>query len=405
MPPLKKFIPAVMGSLLLGSVGCSEAPTTYEVEPYEGDAFPNPPPAIDYPARAAFVTNSLGDTVDVVDLESMTVTDRRPVGRNPVDVDGPHHITIDETGGYAYLALSYPASDAAPGPHNTHGSSVVYGYVQKLRLADLTVVGQVRVDPNPGDIVLSPDKKQVVVSHFDLQQALKNPTDLSKARARVAVIDAATLGDAGAKPQFISTCVAPHGLEFGLNGLLYVACYGEDAVATIDLKEASPVPKLLELGEGAGQFGAPNFGPYALRGSPDGEWMAVSNTISKDVRFIATATGQVDSDKTIFTNAAPFFNAFSEDGASLAIVTQQPDSLRIVDLVGETLGQERAFLNDECPFPHIVIREQDGFLVVCEGDKQSNGRVLRLSAQLETVGDAEVGLYPDAIVPMIRSGQ
>jgi DNA-binding beta-propeller fold protein YncE len=405
MAPLKKFIPVAMGSLLLGSVGCSDAPTSYDVEPYEGVAFPNPPPTIDYPARAAFVTNSLGDTVDVIDLEAMTVTERRPVGRNPVDIDGPHHIAIDEAAGYAFIALSYPASDAAPGPHNTHGSSAVYGYVQKLRLSDLTVVGQVRIDPNPGDIVLSPDKKQVVVSHFDLQRALKNPTDLSKARARVAVIDAETLGEEGAKPQFITTCVAPHGLEFDLEGLLYVACYGEDAVATIDLREASPVPKLLTLGDGAGQFGAPNYGPYALRVSPDGAWMAVSNTVSKDVRFLATATGLLDSDKTIFTNAAPFFNAFSEDGSAIAIVTQQPDSLRIVDLVGETPGQERAFLNDECPFPHIVVPEQAGFLVVCEGDKKSNGRVLRLSPELETVGDVEVGLYPDAIVPMIRSSR
>jgi hypothetical protein len=50
-----------------------------------------------------------------------------------------------------------------------------------------------------------------------------------------------------------------------------------------------------------------------------------------------------------------------------------------------------------------VVPEQAGFLVVCEGDKKSNGRVLRLSSELETVGNAEVGLYPDAIVPMIGS--
>jgi DNA-binding beta-propeller fold protein YncE len=309
-------------------------------------------------------------------------------------------VTVDEARGVGFIALSYPTSNVLPGPHATHGSSTTFGWVQKLSLDSLEVLGQARVDPNPGDIVLSPDGRTVVVSHFDLQRAIDNPTDLELARARLAVIAADTIGTDALDRRYVTTCVAPHGMVFGGDGLLYVACYGEDVVARVDLEDPSTEPELLELGPGAGDFGAPNFGPYALLTSPDGAWIAVSNTVSDDVRFLEVATGVVDESRTLFTNGAPFFPAFDEDGATLAVVTQQPDAVRVIDMAtgDELVGRE--FVDDECPLPHIVVHEGPDLLVVCEGDKQSPGKVVRLDPALSIVGEATVGLYPDAIVSL-----
>lgn len=381
---------------------------TYDVQPFEGEAFPDRVLPISYPESSALITNSLSDTLSVVDLGSMEIIATRPVGRNPVDVDGPHHLALDAEDGHAYVALSYPTSQTVLGPHATHGSSAAYGWVQKLRLDDLSVVGQVRVDPNPGDIVLSPDRKYVVVSHFDLQRAIDNADDLGKARSSVAIIERESFGAPGAKPKLVTTCVAAHGMVFGPDGELYVACYGEDVVAKLDLSVDDIVPEFLELGEGAGPFGAPNYGPYALTLSPDGAWLVVSNTVSDDLRFIDVATGLVDGDRTLFTNAAPFFPSFAASGAKLAIVTQQPDTLRLVDMEGDLDDEVKTFLGDECPLPHVVTTEErlsgdEEFLVVCEGDKKSSGRVVRLSKELEIIGSVDVGVYPDAIT-MVGGG-
>ncbi len=375
---------------------------TYDVQPFEGEAFPDRVDPITYPESAALVTNSLSDTLSVLDLGSMEVLATRPVGRNPVDIDGPHHVVVDNVDGHAYIALSYPASQLVLGPHAAHGSSASYGWVQKLRLDDLSVVAQVRIEPNPGDIVMSADRRWIVVSHFDLQRAIEHPDDLGKARSAVAVIDRASFGEPGVKPSFVTTCVAAHGMAFGPDGELYVACYGEDSVAVIDLSKEDLVPEFLAIGDGAGPFGAPNYGPYALTTSPDGVWIVVSNTVSNDLRFINRETGVVDSARTIFTNAAPFFPTFADDGRTLAIVTQQPDTLRLVDMEGELEDEVKTFLGDECPLPHVVTTEArlsggEEFVVVCEGDQKTNGRVVRLSNGLEILGSVDVGVYPDAI--------
>src|SRR4029453_3777947 len=99
------------------------------------------------------VSNSTSDTISLLDLTKGEVIGSAPVGRDPVDLDGPHHVAVDRTKGFVYVAPASPAAPVAPGPHASHGSSSRDGFVQKLALDDLRVLGEVRVDPNPGDIV------------------------------------------------------------------------------------------------------------------------------------------------------------------------------------------------------------------------------------------------------------
>lgn len=388
-------------TLLLGAaIGACAADETTTVEaPYEGDAWPvTPRPLTIPPGGLGLVTDSLGDTVSAIDLESGALVATRVVGRNPVDVDGPHHIAIDRAGGAAFVALSYPVLGSV-GPHAGHGSSQADGWVQRLSLADLSIIGQIRVDTNPGDVVVSEDGRRVVVTHFDLARAAEAGADVEAARATLAVIDPATLALTGSPaPTAIPTCVAPHGVALSRpdGATAFVACYGEDAIAIVDL--ATGAVERIPVGPGT-VFGSVSYGPYAAVLSPDGTRVAVSSLDSGDVRFLDVAARAMEDTPPIVLRGAGYFPAWSADGQVLWVPVQSPDAVVRVDLdSGESeerpLGPEQG-----CERPHEVERLDDARIaVVCEGDHEEPGSVVILDAStLATISEAQVGVFPDAI--------
>jgi DNA-binding beta-propeller fold protein YncE len=401
----RALVPTLLFPLLSA---CAEAPVEHRYDPYDGQAYPErrEPIAIP-PGGLGVVTDSLSDTLSLLDLGTGSAIGAVPVGRDPVGLDGPHHVAVDPKAGFVYIGLSYPVI-ATGGPHGGHGSSVQPGYVQKLALDDLRILGQVRVDANPGEILVSEDGARVVVSHFDLQRAIQNPTSPDKARATLAVVDPASVRPTGsADPPRISVCVAPHGMALSRpdGARAYVACYGEDVVAVVDLDKREVLERI-PMDPSGPTFGAPEVGPYSAILSPDGRTVALGNTVSKDVRFLDVEGKLVDQARTIDTLGAPFFPAFSADGKRLWIPTQSPDALLLVDL--ENGNQElmrRDFGAGECKWPHVVTRLDDARVaLVCEGDHITKGKVLILdAATLETKGTAEVGVYPDGIAQVLAT--
>jgi YVTN family beta-propeller protein len=373
-----------------------------EYDPFVGEAYPDKRAPVTVPAAGmGVVTDSLSDTLSLVDLGSGERFASFPVGRDPVGIDGPHHVAIDAEAGSVFVALSYPVL-AGSGPHASHGSSPQSGYVQKLALDDFRVVGQVRVDHNPGDVVLSGDGRRLVVSHFDLQKAIDNPGDAEAARATLAVIDpAAVLPSGSADPRRVSVCAAPHGLALSRpdGASAYVACYGEDLIAVVDL-ETMTVSQRVPVGASPGPVGAPAYGPYSAVLSPDGSTLAIGNTVSGDVRFFDVATGTIDESRTLYTLAAPYFPGWTPDGARLYVPVQAPDALIVVDVAaGNAEIARRDFVGDECRAPHVAVVDSGAVLVVCEGDRVAPGKVLRVDpTSLATLSTADVGVYPDAIV-------
>jgi DNA-binding beta-propeller fold protein YncE len=372
---------------------------------FEGDAYPSrraPLPS----ARAglALVTDSLGDTVSLVDLDAGELAFTYPVGRDPVAIDGPHHVAVDEARGHVFIGLSYPDVGAL-GPHAGHGTSLRSGFAQRLSLDDLSLLGQERVELNPGDLVASADGSRVVVSHFDLVRATTSGGDLEKARASLAVLDGAALGEVGG-PALVPTCIAPHGMALaGESGSrVYVACYGEDSVAVVDL-DALEVLERLPMGPSATTF-TPSYGPYATALAPAGDWLAVSNLESRDVRLLELASGEVDATRVMSTLGIPYFPAYSVDGAQLFVPTQTPDALVAFEL---STGDEVAyvpFAADECERPHQAVLRPNGELVlVCEGDHEGPGAIVVLDAgTLEIVRRVSVGVFPDALVELGLGG-
>jgi len=386
-----------------GGAGCSSDHKTQVVDdPYTGtSAFPSQRPTFSLPAGdVGLVSNNGSDSVTMLDLQGRTVIGSAPVGRDPVDNDGPHHIAIDLPRGAAYTALSYPAPTAAPGPHAAHGSSQRFGYVQKLGITDLAPVGEVRIDKNPGDIVLSEDGKLLVVSHFDLLLA-QTETDPAKQRATVALINPdSVLAENSPSPTFVTTCVAPHGVALSRPSAdrAYVACYGEDALAIVDTTHPDHAPERISIGPG-GTPGNPLFGPYAVVLSHDQTSAAVSDTESKDVRFFDVASKTFGSE-VIATSGAPYFPAWSADDTSLFVPTQQPDSIARYDVKTGNVIKVRTFMSGECLLPHEVVFGSDSktLYVSCEGDHKTASVVLAVDPEsLDTVASMPVGIYPDRV--------
>ncbi|MFO0679103.1 MAG: YncE family protein [Polyangiaceae bacterium] len=388
---------------IVTSTACtSETPApTVTYAPYDGVAYPATRSPVAVPEGGAFlVTDSRSDTLSFVGVASGDRFATLPVGRDPVTIDGPHHAALDRAGGFLYVALSYPSISGATGPHAAHASSIVPGWVQKLSLPTFRPVGQTRVDANPGDIVVSEDGKRVVVSHFDLPRALTFTKDPEGAKATLAVIDPTTMPATGSGPSTkIPTCLAPHGVVLSKpdGAKAFVACYGEDAIAVVDLADPAHAVERIAV-DGSTFRGTVSYGPYALVLSPDGTTLAVSSTESKDVRFFDVASRTFDASRTLKTEGAPYFTWWSEDGKELFVPTQTPDALLRVDTTDKNRVVASARFDARCGKPHVVTTDATRAFVVCEGNYVDPGTLVVLDRTTLAVTKATpLGVYPDSI--------
>lgn len=379
--------------------------------PFEGVAYPNRRAKIELPpdTDVGVLANGLSDTLTFVSLgESAHVIATVPVGRDPVDIDGPHHLAVDRDRTFVVAALAYPAPTEAQGPHagHSHGTSDRYGFVQKLALSDLHLIGEVRVDPNPGDIALSDDGARVVVTHYDLKRALAGKT-VEEQRASLMVFDPRAMAPvASPEPAKTRVCVAPHGVALspGDGRTAYVACYGEDALALVDLGAPDLTVTRIALAGGSAQPGSPSLGPYAVVAAPDAATLAVSCQLSKEVRLFDVAA-RAFRDLPLGVSGAAFFPAFAADGKTLYVPVQSPDALVAIDVTTGKTTRAHSF-DGACTKPHDVTRASDGqsLYVVCEGAPGAPGAVVVVDANtLEEKAHVPVGALPDRMVVWRRS--
>lgn len=385
-------------ALSLLAAACSSERVVRNDLPWEGDAWTGGRArfAIDK-AALAIVTNNASDSVSLLDLSKNEVVATVPVDVDPLAVDGPHHAVVDAAGEFVYSPFAYPRDGAGLGPHAEHGASKTPGLLVKLRVSDLSRVGMVTVENNPGDVVMTPDGKRLVVSHFDLQRAIDGLAarkPLAELRAQLVFVDTATMTRV-ASP---APCVAGHGMAVS-SSKLYLACYGEDAIAVVDLADPK-VSELIPLG--AAPSTPPNvvFGPYFVVLA--GDELVVSETEGKGLRVIDLA-----SRKTIRRAAlsgAVFGPAFvpaadpTVDKDAWLAPVQSPDQLVKIDAATFTVQKVRTFAAGECERPHQVSRHAGRAWLVCEGDHVAPGKVLEIDPRtLETLRSLEVGAYPDVI--------
>ncbi|KFA87909.1 YncE family protein [Archangium violaceum] len=402
---MRRRLLALLAPLALGACTGTE-PT--ELDFAHDTAWPTGPELPALGGGRIIVTNSLDDTVSLLDLDSMLSPGwgelaRLPVGLNPVELEGPHHAAFSPRGDYYYVGLSYFVPGAGSGPHGNHGSGTADGYALKLDAKDNRLVGSTRVDRNPGDLILSADGRTLYQTHFDIlkiqEAANSGVTDASKMNARLAVIDADTM----TRKAMVSLCPAPHAVRLSPDEKrAYAACIS-DEVAVVRLDTPTPTVTPVKM-PNAGTVLAPRHEPYALTLSPTDGTLWVSSLKSRIVHYLDPESLTVRPERSIYgLRGAPMFGVVTPDGKTLYLPYQAVDAVAVIDTATSTIQGEIHLSDAGCLNVHQVELTPDGrhALAVCEGDHRGPGTLHVLDLQAGEVGTVvktvQVGIYPDSV--------
>ncbi len=388
---------------LLGAAGCGDERVRYEA-PDATVWAPSARAASVPDGGLGVVTNNGESTVTLIDLGAQRVIRTEPIGVAPLAINGPHHGAIDQVAQAFYTPLAFPAPPIAPGPHAAHGSSSRPGVLTKRALDDFRLLGRVDVDPNPGDVILSPDGAYAYVTHFDLVRMLNNLGNRPEQLTNLVVVETATMTRVATVP----ICVAAHGLVLSSDArTLYVACYGDDALAVIDVaaiaEHRTPTTELVLLGTRTAD-GAPSRGPYALVRSPDGATVWVSCFEAAALIAFDTATRRFDNARALRLPGRPSFTTFMPDGTILAPLQSSDLVARVSVTPRLALVDAHTYTAGECVLPHQVTRDFDGRVyVVCEGvhtaTRQEPGTVMVVDpTSLDVRSVFSAGIFPDGVM-------
>jgi DNA-binding beta-propeller fold protein YncE len=380
-----------------------------------GDTVPELDYAIDSPWPAGkelpplgggriVITNSLDDTVSLLDLDSMDSPDwgelaRVPVGLNPVELEGPHHAAFSPRGDYYYVGLSYFVPGGGSGPHGSHGTGTADGYCLKLDARDNRLLGSVRVDRNPGDLIASADGRTLFQTHFDMMRITEVASrngPASDMDARLAIIDAETM----TRRAMVKVCPAPHAVRLSPDEKrAYVACIS-DEVAVVQLDaEGYPVTRI-KVANNAGSALAPRHEPYALTISPTDGALWVASLKSRAVHYLDPESLTMRPERSVYLSGAPMFGVVSADGRTLYQPYQGVDAVAVIDTATSRVTREIPLAPAGCINVHQVELTPDGKrgLAVCEGDHQGPGTLHVLDLEANTVvKTVRVGIYPDSV--------
>jgi DNA-binding beta-propeller fold protein YncE len=391
--------------LVLALAGCGNKVPIYQDPPFPHD--PTPPSML-----GKIVTTDNGDdTLSIVDPAAPAPPQEIPVGFNPIDIEGPHHVSVDPTGHFVYVNLSLPASAVGMGPHGAHGSSIKPGWVLKLDTANGQEVAKIDVDPNPGDNTLSPDGKTLYVTHYDLPSWFANSAPGKNIRdgdSNLIAIDTATMTRTAKVP----ICPASHGVRLSLDGKQLYATCGPDEIAVVDLPAMTV--RRVPLVPGTPEGGSCTRCPYALTVAPDGTVWVSSIGMGTNARGLVSlydpVTGDFDPASHTQLRGSAMFAAYTgtkdaytayvpEQGAAgdaIRIYQPQPRGTPPMEIGAITL--DRA----DCQKAHMLLAQAPKGYLVCEGDHVNPGSFVWLDLDARTViGSKPVGVFPDgmALVP------
>ena len=361
-------------------------------------------------AGRVLITNSLEDTVSLLDLDTMGSASwgevaRIPVGLNPVELEGPHHTAVSPDGAYYYVGISNYVPGGGSGPHGAHGAGTADGYCLKMDASTNRLVASVRVDRNPGDVILSKDGRTLYQTHFDLLKiadaARRGITDERQMDSRLAIIDAETM----TRKAMVAVCPAPHAVRLSPDERrAYIACWS-DEVAIVDLVAPNYPVTRVKVATAAGTAVTPRHQPYALTVSPTTGGVWVSSLASHSVQYLDPATLTMAPARSVFLSGSPMFETLTADGGTLYVPYQNSDALAVIDPATSAKRREIPLGPSGCVNVHqveLTPDERHG-LVVCEGDHVGPGTLHVVDlVENKVVKTVQVGLYPYSVAILRR---
>ncbi|HEY0840575.1 MAG TPA: hypothetical protein VGD74_10355, partial [Vulgatibacter sp.] len=377
------------------------------------DPWPQPSllPAVAGPRLA--VTNSGDDTLSFVDPVSFVEIARIPVGRNPVEPEGPHHLAATPDGRTLFVGISNTVPVNASGPHGSHGTGTADGYLLEVDALTGRQLRWLRAHRSPGDIRLEPGGERVWQSHYDLvtiaevldamsKEPVLDPDEeaawFAKMDSLVSVTDARTME----RIAEVKICPAGHGIAFDPGrDRAFVSCGFSDQVAMIDGRTFAVTR--IDVAPDPGLPPTPRYEPYAVAIAPDGAvWISNTGRANTGLRVIDPQRLEEDPSKRIDTEGIPLFGSFLSDGSRYFVVTQKPDRLLAIDPSSAVVEEELDLSPLGCENAHtaVVSPDESTLWIVCEGDRLVEpGTLLRLErATLAPTGHLTLGLFPDDVV-------
>lgn len=347
-------------------------------------------------AQLALVTNNGSDSLSLLDLSASGATRTLSLDFD-ARREAPHHLAL--TADRLFVALAHPR-EAPPNPrdHRAHGrSATTPGEIAVLARADLRLTTRLTVDESPGDLQVTHAGDRLLVTHFDLARAFEGAARGAAPRelfATLQVWDTRALHKLEAR----ALCVAPHGIAISDDDrTAFVACYGSDELAIVDLSRPGLATDKIPLGTAPGPLGAPAYGPYAATLTPDQREVLVSTMEGQAVAVF-------DRERRTFVASVPvraraMLSCMHSTHVAYVPLAAPDGLVRLERRDGAWSETGRSALDGRCLNPHAAVCSSGGALwVVCEGDHRSSGVVLAVDPQtLAPTARFEVGVYPDGM--------
>jgi DNA-binding beta-propeller fold protein YncE len=281
----------------------------------------------------------------------------------------------------------------------------VDGYALKMDARTNRLVGSVRVDRNPGDLVVSADGKTLYQTHFDvlkIAEVARNHGPESAMDARLAILDTGTMQ----RKAMVPVCPAPHAVRLSPDERrAYVACWS-DELAVVQLDAPGYPVTRVKVAPNAGTAVAPRHQPYALTLSRASGAVWVSSLETRAVQYFDPVTQAMDPARTVFLRGSPMFGAVTQDGRTLYMPYQSVDALAVIDTATSAVVRDIPLAGSGCLNVHqveLTPDERHG-LVVCEGDHQGPGSLLVVDlAEGAVVKSVTVGIFPDSVTLLRRN--
>jgi len=413
---VRRFVASGVIAAISAIAACGGEVPRYTLD---GGFGPSDPPAISMRGRV-IVTNNGDDTLSVIDPDATTPALSLPAGLQPIEPEGPHHLSALPDGTAVFVNISYSVVGGGGGPHGAHGNGTMPGFVTKLSTSDGAVIAKTLVDRNPGDNELSPDGATLYVSHYDLPAWTKGVAtgNIRDGDSNLIAIDTATM----AVKWKVAICPAAHGLRLSRDGnTLYSTC-APDEIAVIDLTTTPAGVRRVSLpgfSEGEGCLRC----PYAVSVAPDDSvWVAsIGPSNGRDgqggIDVYDPATGAFDPTRKLNMLGRALFPAFapaatSTSGGYRAYVPEQQgaagDFVRVYDVAtAGAAGVEAAPIaldRGDCQNAHVIDIDagRNEGRVVCEGDHTRPGSMVFIDIAAQSVSRSlPLGVFPDdiAVVP------
>lgn len=291
------------------------------------------------PGYRILVASESGDIVTqlIWDGTALTVVKVVPVGVMPVDIDGPHNVTVAPDGSAWYVSIA-------------HGTP--YGSLWKLSAANDSLIGRAPVEMFPTTIALTPDGALAFVANSDFHG------DHPRVNV-VTVVQTATMTPL----TDVRACDMPHGVKVNHAGTrVYVSCMNSDEILEID-RQSLRIRRRHATGGGTGHEviapgGASGHGdcsPTFVSVSPDDRRLYVACNHGNSLQVLDAAS--LEMIKELPVGAGAYNVEPSSDGRWVLVTNKKAQSVSLID--AQTLT-EVATIATTKPLPHGVAYSPDG---------------------------------------------